>query len=197
MQRGFTLVEIIVVIAISSILMAGMIRYMASALPIYRSSFLQSLANETARVQLKRISHEIRSAQPSDSGAFPIVEASPQRFIFYANVDSDSSVERVRYELIGTNLVRGITKPSGTPITYNTSTEQVSTVASTIRNGSNPVFYYYGSDYPANQQQVSGTDIANISYISFSLTIDADTAQDPPAVVLQSQVQLRNLKTNL
>src|SRR5258708_927588 len=91
-QRGFTLVEIITVIAISSIIMAGMIRYMGTALPVYRSSFLQTLADETARVQLRRMSHEIRSAEPSNTGAFPIVEASPQQFIFYANADSDASI---------------------------------------------------------------------------------------------------------
>lgn len=196
-MKGFTLVEIVVVIAISSLLMVGLIRFMAGALPIYRSTFEQELADETARVQLKRMTHEMRSAQPSDTGAFPIIEASSSRFIFYANADSDASIERIRYELIGTDLVRGVTKASGSPATYNTAQEKVTTIARSVRNGTNPVFYYYGSSYPANQSQVSGTNIANITYISFTLTIDADTAQDPPAVTLQSQVQLRNLKTNL
>ena len=196
-RAGFTLVEIIVVIAISSLLIAGLIRFMAGALPVYRSTFLQSLADETARVQLQRISHEIRSAQTSDTGAFPIVEASPQRFIFYANADSDASIERIRYELIGTDLIRGITQPSGIPISYNTSQEQASIVARSIRNGANPVFYYYGSNYPADPLEVDSANIVNITYVSFTRTIDADTAQDPAAVVVQSQVQLRNLKTNL
>ena len=132
-----------------------------------------------------------------DIGAFPIIEASPQRFIFYANADSDTSIERVRYELIGTDLVRGVTKPSGSPVVYDTAQEQANTVARSIRNGANPVFYYYGSNYPTDPAQVSGANIANITYVSFTLTIDADTAQDPAAVVVQSQVQLRNLKTNL
>jgi prepilin-type N-terminal cleavage/methylation domain-containing protein len=196
MSKGFTLVELMVVIAISSILMVGMIRFMAGGLTQYRSTFLQSLADETARVQLKRMSHDIRSAEQSATGAFPIVEASPQRFIYYANTDK-ATVNRIRYELVGTDLVRGVTKPSGSPITYNTSTEQVTVIARDVQNGANPVFYYYGSDYPSNGSPVSSGSIADITYVSFTLTIDADTAHDPAAVVLQSQVQLRNLKTNL
>jgi hypothetical protein len=39
--------------------------------------------------------------------------------------------------------------------------------------------------------------IAEIRYVSFVLMIDADTANDPQAVTVQSQVQLRNLKDNL
>lgn len=196
-MKGFTLVEIIVVIAISSLLMVGLIRFMAGALPIYRSTFLQVLADETARVQLKRISHEIREVRPSDTGAYPIVEASAQKFVFYANIDSDVATERVRYELIGTNLVRGITKPSGNPLTYDVSQEVVSVIARSIQNGANPVFYYYGSNYPADQAQVPGSNIANITYMAFTLTIDQDVTQDPKAIVVQSQVQFRNLKTNL
>ncbi|MEO6077849.1 MAG: prepilin-type N-terminal cleavage/methylation domain-containing protein [Candidatus Andersenbacteria bacterium] len=196
MNKGFTLVELMVVVAISSILMMGMIAFMAGGLTQYRTTFLQSLADETARVQLKRMSHDIRSAEQSATGAFPIVEASPQKFIYYANTDN-TTINRIRYELIGTDLVRGVTKPSGNPLTYNTTNEQVAIIARDVQNGANPVFYYYGSDYPSDTTPVPSGNIADITYISFTLAIDADTTQEPSAVVLQSQVQLRNLKTNL
>ena len=192
-----TLLEIIVAIAISSIILMGMVRFLGTSIPAYRSLFLQSIADEAARVQLVRISHLMRSAKTSDTGAFPLVEASAQRVIFYANIDDDAATERVRYELNGTDLVRGVTKPSGDPIIYDTGQETVTTVARFIRNGISPVFLYYGSNYPQDTTQVPGTSLASIAYIAFSLTIDADTTNEPDAVTIQSQVQLRNLKTNL
>lgn len=197
MKKGFTLIEMLVVVGISSIVIGAMIRFMGTSIPLYRSTFIQTSANETARVQLKRIAHEIREARPSDTGAFPLVEASASRLIFYANVDSDAAVERVRYELVGTDMVRGVTQPTGSPIVYATAGEVVTTVARSVQNGSNPVFMYYGTDYPEDTTPVASSNLAAITYISFSFTIDADTGNNPPAVTVQSQVQLRNLKTNL
>lgn len=194
-MKGFTLIELMVVIAISSIILVALIRFMGVSIPAYRSLFLQTLADETARVQLDRISHTLRSARVSDTGAFPLVEASPQRIIFYANIDSDAAVERVRYELVGTDLIRGITEPSGNPIIYDTAQETSVTVARSIQNGSSPVFTYYKSNYP--EDTAAAATISEVTYVSFSLIIDADTVNSPPPITVQSQVQLRNLKTNL
>ena len=141
------------------------------------------------------MSHELRSAHPSDTGAFPLVEIAAQRLIFYANVDSDAAIERVRYELVGTDLIRGVTQPTGNPIVYDVAGELSSIIARSIRNGTSPVFSYYTSDYPA--VVTAAADISDATYISFSFTIDADTLQEPSPVVVQSQVQLRNLKANL
>lgn len=194
-MKGFTLFEILIGISISSIIIVALVRLMGTSIPVYRSVFLQTLADETARVQLARMSHELRAAHASDTGAFPLVETSAQRLIFYANVDSDAAIERVRYELVGTDLLRGVTQPTGDPILYAVASEGVTTIARSIRNGVSPIFSYYTSDYPA--VSTPAADISETTYISFSLTIDADTTTEPPAVTLQSQVQLRNLKSNL
>lgn len=153
-KNGFTMIEVLVAISISTILIVGMVRFMGTALPVYRSTFLQTSANETARVQLKRIAHEVREARTSDTGAYPLAEATPQKIVFYANIDDDTATERVRYELIGTNLVRGIIKPSGSPIAYDVSQEVVSIVARSIQNGSDSIFTYYGSDYPTDPNPI-------------------------------------------
>lgn len=194
-SSGYTLLEMLVVIALTSIILMALMRFLGTSLLVYRSTFLQTLANETARVQLKRMSHILRSARSSDTGAFALVEASPQRIIFYANVDDDNSTERIRYELIGVDLVRGVTEPTGTPVEYDTDGEAVTTLARSIRNDTAPVFSYYTSEYPADT--TPSVVIADTTYIEFSLIIDADPNQDPPPITVQSQVQLRNLKTNL
>lgn len=194
-SNGFTLIEILVAIGISSIILVALVRFMGVSIPAYRSLFLQNGANDTARVQLKRIAHQLREARLSDTGAYPVVEATPRKLVFYADVDGDIATERVRYELVGTDLVRGVTDPSGDPLTYDVSQEVVSTVARSIQNGSSAVFTYYGGNYPSDAAPVA--DISAITYISFSLSIDADTVNNPPPIIIQSQVQLRNLKTNL
>ena len=192
---GYTLIEMLIVVSITSIILIAMMRFLGSSLSSYRLVFLQTLANETARVQLARMSHVIRSAHPSDAGSFPIVEASSQRLIFYADADSDDDIERVRYELDGTDLVRGVTQPTGDPIAYDVAEETVATLARSIRNGADPVFLYYTGGFPGDAAPAS--TIADISYIQFSFVVDPDPAQDPPPVTVQSQVQLRNLKINL
>ncbi|OGY31168.1 MAG: hypothetical protein A3C02_03980 [Candidatus Andersenbacteria bacterium RIFCSPHIGHO2_02_FULL_45_11] len=149
-MRGFTLIEILVAISISSIILVALVRLMGISIPVYRSLFLQTLADDTARVQLKRIAHQLREARPSDTGAYPIVEATAQKLIFYADIDGDIATERVRYELVGTDLVRGVIEPSGNPIVYDVVGEVSSIVARSIYNGSTPLFTYYGSNYPTD-----------------------------------------------
>ncbi len=149
-SNGFTLIEILVAIAISSIILIALVRFMGTSIPAYRSLFLQTLADDTARVQLKRIAHQLREARPSDTGAYPIVEATPHKLVFYADVDGDIATERVRYELVGTDLVRGVTEPSGNPVVYDVTGEAASVIARSIYNGTGPLFTYYGSNYPAD-----------------------------------------------
>lgn len=147
-MKGFTLIEIIVSIGISSVLLIAIMLLIGTALPVYRSTFLQTSVNETARVQMKRIANEIREARFSDAGEYPIVEATGRKIVFYADIDGDVATERVRYELVGTHLIRGIINPSGSPAVYDEGQETVATVASFVYNGSGPLFTYYGSNYP-------------------------------------------------
>lgn len=196
-ERGFTALEMVIVAFLSSLLMTALLRFLVAGYPISRVTFLQTNSNETARVQLKRIAREIRQAKDSDTGAYGLVEMSPQRIIFYANVDGDAATERVRYELTGSNLERGLIEPSGTPLTYNVGSEVTTEVARSIRNGAQPIFTYYSGDYPADPAPLSQVDLTEVKYIEFELLIDADVNADPPPVEVKSQVQIRNLKSNL
>ena len=195
---GLTLLEVIVGVAISSILMTALLRFLVAGYPLAKITHLQQQSTETARLQLKRMSKQMREARYSDTGAYPLVEVSPQRIVFYSDVDADNTTELISYSLVGTNLTRGVTKPVGTPATYDPDTDEVvSTVATGVQNGSTPIFTYYSGEYPAVVTQLTGADITKVKYIQFYLAIDRDTAVDPPAIEVRSQVQLRNLKTNL
>ena len=197
MKQGFTLVELMVVAAISSIILIVLMRFLASGYPLSRVVFEQAGATETARLQLKRMVKALREARESDTGGYPLVVAGPQQLIFYSDVDGDDATERIRYELSGTQLERGVIKPSGDPLSYNESNEVVAVVAASVRNGSDPLFVYYTGDYPADPTELAPTDLTEVKYIEFRLLLDADPDSDPPAIDVVSQVQLRNLKTNL
>lgn len=179
------------------IIMVALLRFTATGFSVSRETRLQQQAVEDARIQLERISRAMREARPADTGAYALVDMQPQRIIFYSDVDADEVTERIRYELSGTDLVRGITEPSGTPLSYNVANEQVMAVARGIRNGVDPLFTYYSGDYPDDQTPLSPLDLTEVKYIQFRLLIDVNPDVPPEPIDLRSQVQLRNLKTNL
>ena len=196
--KGLTVVEMIVGIAIASILLVALLRFLVAGYPLTKISYLQQQSTETARLQLERMAKQLREARYSDTGAYPLVEMLPQRVVFYADVDGDATTERIRYELQGTDLVRGVTEPSGVPLAYDPgSDEVVATVAASVRNGGTDVFTYYTGDYPADQTPLTPVDLTEVKYIQFYLEIDHDPAIEPPPIEVRSQVQLRNLKDNL
>jgi len=195
--QGLTVIELVVVLGLSLILLTALLRFLVAGYPISAVTLLQANSNETARVHLSRIANEMRQVRYSDTGGYPLVEMLPQKIVFYANVDDDAATERVRYELNGTDLIRGVLEPSGDPLTYDDANETQRVVARSIRNGSDDIFIYHNGDYPEDTTALDPADVTDVKYIQFYLLIDADPDRDPSPVEIVSQVQLRNLKTNL
>ena len=197
-ERGMTVIEIIVVVGIGFILMAALLRFLSSGFPLSKSTALQIRSTETARVQLRRMANMLRELRYAENGAYPLVVTEDMEIIFYADVDADDSVERIRYELVDGDFIRGVIQPSGTPVEYSEDDEEVSVIARNIVNSaSDPIFIYYSGDYPDDATTLDSSSITEVKYIEFHLLIDDNVAIDPPVIDLRSQVQLRNLKTNL
>ncbi len=194
---GMTLLEILVVVSISVIVLMALLRFLVAGYPLSKTTVLQQRSTETARIHLKRLVKSLREARHSDTGAYPLVATEPQKIIYYANVDADPATERVRLELSGHDLIRGVTKPTGTPLTYNLENEVAVVIIGTVVNEAEKIFSYYTGDYPVNTEELTPTDLTEVKYIAINLLIDSDQAIDPPPIRVRSQVQLRNLKTNL
>lgn len=189
--------EILVVLLIFSLLSLALLRFIGSGFSVSRSVLLQQQAVEDARLQLKRISRSLREARPGAGGEYSLADMQPQRMIYFADVDGDSAVERVRYELSGTDLLRGVVEPEGDPPEYILANEEVTVVSRNIRNASEPVFVFYSGNFPADTTELTPVDVTEVKHIKFYLRIDVNPDVEPDEVVVQSEVQLRNLKDNL
>ena len=96
---GFTLIEVIMVIAIFAIVMGALMNFI---IIIYRSqsySLEQAVAVNEARRGIETMVKEIREARTAENGSYIIEKAEDNEFIFYSDIDNDDSVERVRYFL--------------------------------------------------------------------------------------------------
>ena len=173
-KSGFTLVEIIVAIGIFVLFNAVIVQIFLTAFKSTNIVFNQLDAQRQGRKVLQDFVAEMRSASYSSIGAFPVEEASSTEVIFYSNIDNDSYIERVRYSLSGRELIKGITEPTSSPLTYNTAFEATSTVVDILNNGTSSLFYYYDGDFAVTSTPPLSypIDLAKVRVVSMNLRID-------------------------
>ena len=122
-----------------------------------------------------------------------------QEIIYYSDYDYDGTVERIRYTLSGTRLTKGVIEPSGDPITYQLSDESEFALSEIIRNGTDPIFYYYNSDWPedtTNNPLVLEERIAETRYIKIFLNSNTKADSSEFDYELESDVKLRSIIEN-
>ena len=201
LNQGFGLLEVIIAGFISTVVLialAGVQRFVAES---YSFSFAEIQAVEEARGGIDVMVKEIREAQPAEDGGYTIELAQDQEFIFYADVDNDDRVERVRYYLDDTSLMKGTINPTDDILAlYPTEDEVTKVVAEYIQSGSEPIFYYYNGDWPlldAGNPLDTPSRLIDTKYMRVFLIVNANPGRAPQNAELSSGVQLRNLKTNL
>lgn len=193
MFKGFTLTELLITI---SVFILGLSAVTASVLGLYRAyyyTFQQMQAIEEARNGVEIMVKQIREARQGDDGAYIIENADDYEFIFYSNVDKDSATERVRYFIEGSDFKKGIVKPAGDPPIYVIDSENISILSKYVRNQP-PIFHYFdgdGNELPAPAR------LKDTKTMRVYLVVNVDPSKLPQDFVLENEVQLRNLKTNL
>ncbi|MEK7118048.1 MAG: prepilin-type N-terminal cleavage/methylation domain-containing protein [Patescibacteria group bacterium] len=202
MRKGFTIIEAVVAVAIFLVVISVMVVFQRSVLT--NTKVLQSglLVQTQARKTIQTFIAEVRSVTPSAGGAYPIEIAATSSFVFYANIDGDSAVERVRYFLGTTTppstFLKGVTKPTG--IVYNLANENISTRVNAINASSTvPVFTYYDKNYNGTSSSTplsEPVNIPDIRLIKMSLPVDPNQSRSPVFQTYSTQVMLRNLKDN-
>lgn len=199
--NGFTLIEVLVAAFLMGVLGLGIL----SLQKVFTDNQIQTWKNfavvDDTNRSISEIVRELRTARPSDSGAYTLAQTNDQEIIFYSDIDFDQESERVHYFLSGTQLYKGVIEPTGYPlVTYPPENENVKLITDNVRNAAAPVFYYFNSDWPidaANNPLAPADRIAGTRLISIYLRLNADDGDPDGDYILESYSQLRMLKDNI
>jgi prepilin-type N-terminal cleavage/methylation domain-containing protein len=192
--RGFTLMETLVVVAIvatvgltlSTVIVQG---YRGNAYVFEAASSVDS-----ARRGLFTALQNLRESTYGQDGAYPVATAGTSTVTFFADVDQDGPVERVRVYLSGDTLYRGVTNSAGNPPSYTGQPETVQTVVAYVRNGtSTPLFTYYDASGAALPAPV---DVSEVKFVTMDIYTDLNPTRAPNVYQLTGSATLRNLRDN-
>ncbi len=188
-----TLIEVIVVLAIFSLTAVALTNSVLFFYKTNAATLEQAAQVREAGRGMERMIHELREASYGDEGSYPVASFASSSVTFYADVDQDGETERVRYELWGTSMRRGVLSPSGNPLDY-AGAAATTTIAEYVRNFSEntPVFRYWDA---AGAEITDAADIGSIVSVSVNLIIDVTLSKDPAKFSLRSSATLRNVRS--
>jgi hypothetical protein len=146
---------------------------------------------DNARRGLGDSLENLREATYGEDGAYPVASAGTSTITFYADVDADAPVERVRVYLSNGTLYRGVTNSAGNPPSYSGQPETVQTVVAYVRNASStPLFSYYDS---SGALMASPYDVSEIAFVTMDILVDLNPTRAPNVYALTGSATLRNL----
>ncbi|MFA5211594.1 MAG: prepilin-type N-terminal cleavage/methylation domain-containing protein [Patescibacteria group bacterium] len=198
-KKAFTLLELVISLAIFSFLIMGATYLIINSLKYNNILWDQLESQKEGRKVLQDLVNILRRAEDSSLGGYAIVSSGDNEIIFYANVDSDNLREKVRFWLDGETIKKGITKPTGNPLSYGNSEEKIVEIAHYVKNleTNTPLFLYFDENYIGNQNPlVQPVDSTKIRVVKVQLEIEKDEEKSPVPLHLESIVQIRNLKEN-
>lgn len=196
-NKGLAVIEVLAAIGISALITGAIVQLFLFSWRNNAIVWEQLSTQNEGRKVVQDFGNELREASASSIGSYPIESASGTAFVFYSNLDDDSLVERVRYFTSGTTLKKGVTKPTGSPLAYVTSTEIITNVAHDVANGTSTIFSYYDGNFSGTQSSLSSpVTVAQIRMVKISLRLEEDPNLSPVPFYIESKVAIRNLKDN-
>ena len=198
MTTGFSLVEVIISVAIFSLLIVGIISLVSFILTNNDRQSKLLTNNEQALHAAFVIMKEFRNATTSANGSYAINTAADQQFIFYTN--TGATIDRINYFIQSGVLKKGVTKPTGSPPVYNLGGEVVTTVQNDVANGASALFGYYDDTYNgvAGNPLAQPVNVIQVKFIKINLKIyNKGGVQNTNSYTVTAGGAIRNLKTNL
>lgn len=195
-KRGFTFAEMLVVIAVFSIVMVAVANSVLYFYQSNRNTVEQAYAINNARRGIEFMVRDIREVAYSDAGSYPIISMATSSFYFYSDIDRDDSVERIRYFLDGDILRKGVTNATGDPPIYNDVSEEFTIISEYVRSDVQVgnIFRYF---------DVNGNEITDLSavtdvvFVRVGLVVNVNPFRLPEEFTLRSSATLRNLRVTI
>ena len=197
-NRGFSLIEILIVVAIATslVLIVSNLSGNISGLNTLINQQLQSKSDTTQTLQL--ITSEIRSAEPSANGAYPIDSAATGSFAFYSDLQKNGVIDHVRSFLASSTIYKGVIAPTGTPAAYPTSSEVLTDIIdNVVLASSTPLFTYYGPNYTGTQAPLAmPITVSDIRLVGIAFTAATNATNSSTPQYFSSLIDIRNLRSN-
>ena len=122
LQRGFTLIETIIVIVILCIVSAIAIKFLADSLTVYTWTVGQKTIFDEGKLSLERMCRDIRDGASNIPMPAPGASASNIIFVRAHATANDIAAENLTFQLTGTTLCKIKTQPAAnTPLAANVS----------------------------------------------------------------------------
>lgn len=198
--RGFTAIEVTIALTLTVVVASGILGIGYILGNVQERTFLSFGNVEKARYAVRQISRELRTARSGDNGAFLLANASGDSISFYSDIDFDGATEYVTYSRVGTTLTKQVTKRFGYPYTYPPAQATTTTIATTVRNGSVPVFTYFDENWPTdttNNPLSTPANVSRVKMVRVYLRMNESTTNPSADYILDTMVNLRMVKTNL
>lgn len=197
-RAGFSIFEVVIVTALFAIVLLAVasLRGNLGVLENLINQKLQSRADLAQTLQI--FVTELRSAGPSSLGSYPIEAAATSSIVFYSDVDKDGLFERLRYSFVSSTIEKGVTEPTGNPLTYATSSETVTTVVNyVVWQASTTIFTYYDTNYTGSEAAMTPPiNVSDVRLVKISIYADVNPETSPAPVFFTNTVNIRNLRSN-
>lgn len=197
-SSGMTLTEMLVAISVSTLLTMVISTTVTRTFMVNRYTFEQGLNNATLENSTRNFVRYLREARQSDEGGYLIESADDFELVFFADVDEEVGVERVRYFLEDHKLKMGVAFPRGNPVEYPIADDEVKIIGNGIMNTADqPIFYYYTKEYPleAEGNPISTPVLPNeIGLIKLDIYANINPEKAPNNMRMETFVRPRNIK---
>ena len=198
-HSGFGLVELIVAVGIFALIGGASTWFVIHGLRYNNIIWEQLSTQNEGRKAVKYFVDDLRKAEESSLGSYPVVKAGEYEVIFYANLDDEVDRERVRYWLEDNTFKKGVVKPSGNPLSYPTENESVVELAHSVVNAEKiaPIFLYYDENFTGTENALDQTvSVVDVRVVKIQLELEKDPTETPIPLHIEGLAQVRNLKTN-
>lgn len=191
--------ELIVAISIFTIGIAGFTMLFAKTWKSNSFVLEEGQASFEASNALDGMVKSLRKVKQADNGHFGIKSAGDFDLTVYLDNDGDGVTEKVHYFLDSPSqqLKKGVSEPSGSPLTYPTDDQTVTTLAHHVVNtSSQPIFIYYNEHYPVDMTGnplLTPIVLPDVRLIQIHLWVNIKPSSAPDNINLESFVELRNL----